>query len=101
MSGWAPGRRPGARRRAPGGARARWCAEVFTADPQVLAGPPPTPRYPAACAAAMAGCGQGRDAADLDEQTRVGFRRQALDWLRAELEARRRLLEQEPENAGG
>jgi hypothetical protein len=49
----------------------------------------------------MAGCGEGRDAAGLDEQTRVGLRRQARDWLRAELEGRRRLLEQEPENAGG
>jgi hypothetical protein len=82
-------------------AAARWFAEVFTADPQVLAGPPARPHYHAACAAAMAGCGQGRDAAGLDEQTRVGFRRQALGWLRAELEARRRLLEQEAENAGG
>jgi hypothetical protein len=82
-------------------ASARWYAEAFTADPQGLAGPPPTPRYLAACAAALAGCGQGRDAAGLDEQTRVGLRRQARDWLRAELEARRRLLEQEAENAGG
>jgi hypothetical protein len=47
----------------------------------------------------MAGCGQGRDAADLDEKTRAGFRRQARDWLRAELEARQRLPEQAPENA--
>jgi hypothetical protein len=82
-------------------AAARWFAEVFTADPQVLAGPPPTPRYHATYAAVMAGCGQGRDAAGLDEQTRVGFRRQALGWLRAELKARRRLLAQEAENAGG
>jgi hypothetical protein len=52
---------------------------------------------PAACAAARADCGQGRDAADLDETSRAGFRRQALDWLRADLEAWRRLLEQEPE----
>jgi hypothetical protein len=44
----------------------------------------------------MAGCGRGRDAADLDEATRAAFRRQALNWLRAELEARPRLLGQEP-----
>jgi hypothetical protein len=49
----------------------------------------------------MAGCGRGRDADDLDEESRLGFRRQARDWMRAELEARRRLLEQERENAGG
>jgi hypothetical protein len=47
----------------------------------------------------MAGCSQGRDAADLDEKTRVGFPRQALDWLQAELEAPHRLLEQKPEKA--
>jgi serine/threonine-protein kinase len=62
----------------------------------VLAGPPAGQRYHAARAAALAGCGRGRDAADLDEATRLGFRRQARDWLRAELEARRRRLAQEP-----
>src|SRR5262249_35617067 len=45
------------------------------------------------------GCGQGQDAADLDEKTLVSFCRQAWGWLRAELEAQRRLLEQEPEKA--
>jgi hypothetical protein len=80
-------------------AAARWYDEVFTADPDVLTGPPTNDRYHAACAAARAGCGQGRDAADLDEETRAGFRRQAFGWLRADLEARRRLLALEPENA--
>jgi hypothetical protein len=69
-------------------AAARWYAEAFTAHPEVLAGPPTGNRYLAAGAAARAGCGHGRDAADLDEQSRAGFRRQALDWLRADLEAR-------------
>jgi hypothetical protein len=64
----------------------------------VLAGPPANHRHHAACAAALAAAGQGRDAADLDEKTRAGFRRQARDWLRAALEARRRLLEQDPAN---
>jgi hypothetical protein len=80
-------------------AAARWFAETFTAHPHLLAGRPTGQRYLAARAAYRAGCGQGRDAADLDEQTRVGFRRQALDWLGAELEAQRRLLEQEPQTA--
>jgi hypothetical protein len=80
-------------------AAARWFAETFTAHPHLLAGRPSGQRYHAARAAYRAGCGQGRDAADLDEQTRAGFRRQALDWLRAELEAQRRLLEQEPQTA--
>jgi hypothetical protein len=34
---------------------------------------------------------------ELDETSRAGFRRQALDWLRHELEARHRLMEREPE----
>jgi hypothetical protein len=79
---------------------ARCYAEAFAAHPQLLSGPPTRHRYWAACAAARAGCGQGRDAADLDETSRAGFRRQARDWLRAALEARHRLLEQAPEMAG-
>jgi hypothetical protein len=79
---------------------ARWFAEAFRADPSLLSGLPTRCRYSAACAAARAGCGPGRDTAELDEETRAAFRRQALDWLRAELKARHRLLEQEPEKAG-
>jgi hypothetical protein len=78
---------------------ARYYNETFTAEPQFLADPAAPHRYRAACAAALAGCGQGRDTADLDEKTRAGFRRQALDWLRDELVSWRRLLEQQPENA--
>jgi hypothetical protein len=78
---------------------ARWYDEVFTAHPHLLAGTPTDHRYNTARVAALAGCGQGRDAAGLDEATRAGFRRQALDWLRAELEAQGRLLEQEPQTA--
>jgi hypothetical protein len=77
-------------------AAARFYSVTFTAYPHLLTGPQCPHRYRAACAAARAGCGQGRDAAELDEESRAGFRRRALDWLRAELEARRRLLEQGP-----
>jgi tetratricopeptide (TPR) repeat protein len=42
-------------------------------------------RYNAACAAALAGCGAGEDAAQLTEAERAGLRKQALDWLRADL----------------
>ncbi len=42
-------------------------------------------RYNAACYAALAGCGHGKDADRLDEKERAGWRRQALDWLRADL----------------
>jgi hypothetical protein len=80
-------------------AAARWYAEAFAAHPHGLAGPPTRHRYHGARVAARAGCGKGRDAADLDEASRAGWRGQALAWLRAELEARRRLLEGGPEEA--
>ena len=71
---------------------ARWYAEVLTAHPELLAGPPTGHRYYASRAAVLAGCGKGRDAAGLDKRSGTSFRRQALDWLRDELEAQRRLL---------
>ncbi len=51
-------------------------------------------RYNAACAAALAGGGQGQDAGRLSDQERAGLRKQALDCLRADLRAWQRLLEQ-------
>jgi tetratricopeptide (TPR) repeat protein len=56
-------------------------------------------RYDAACVAALAGCGKGQDALTLDEKERTRLRRQALDWLRAHLEAWRRVLDKEPDKA--
>src|SRR5207244_7349531 len=56
-------------------------------------------RYNAACAAALAGCGQGKDADQSDARERARLRRQALDWLRADLTAYRRLLDKEPDKA--
>jgi lipoprotein NlpI len=49
-------------------------------------------RYNAACAAAMAGSGQGKDADKLHDKERARLRRQALRWLRAELTARTKQL---------
>jgi hypothetical protein len=80
-------------------AAARFYRETFRAHPHFLTDSPYPHRYRAACAAARAGCGQGRDAANLDATSRAGFRRQALDWLRAELEALRRLREEGPHQA--
>jgi tetratricopeptide (TPR) repeat protein len=42
-------------------------------------------RYCGACSAARAATGQGEDAADLDDADRSRLRKQALDWLRADL----------------
>jgi tetratricopeptide (TPR) repeat protein len=44
-------------------------------------------RFHAACAAALAGCGLGKDAATIDDQRRAVLRKQALDWLTAEYNA--------------
>jgi tetratricopeptide (TPR) repeat protein len=42
-------------------------------------------RYPAVCAAALAGTGAGTDAAEVDDRERSQLRGKALDWIRAEL----------------
>src|SRR5262249_45826491 len=38
-----------------------------------------------ACTAALAGCGQGKDDPPLDEATKARWRKQAIDWLQADL----------------
>jgi tetratricopeptide (TPR) repeat protein/tRNA A-37 threonylcarbamoyl transferase component Bud32 len=62
---------------------ARLYDQLFRKDP--AAAESQNRRYTAACCAAFAGCGQGEDdpAPDADERARL--RRQALDWLRADL----------------
>jgi Tfp pilus assembly protein PilF len=63
-------------------AAARFYAEVFAEQPLWTA----TYRYSAACAALLAGCGQGKDAASLDAKERARWRTQAQQWLHADLE---------------
>jgi Tfp pilus assembly protein PilF len=64
---------------------ARLYAEAFAAAPRPAGDLRAAHRYRAAGAAAAAGCGQGIDAGRLDEQEKAGWRRLALDWLRADL----------------
>jgi tetratricopeptide (TPR) repeat protein len=45
----------------------------------------PALRYAAACDAVLAGCGQGEEAATLDDAKRSQLRRQARDWLQDNL----------------
>jgi Flp pilus assembly protein TadD len=77
-------------------AAARWYSEAFAARPGMVSS---GHRYNAACAAALAGCGQGKDADKLDDEQRARLRRQALDWLRADLGAWGKRLEKEPDKA--
>jgi tetratricopeptide (TPR) repeat protein len=64
---------------------ARLYAEAFTADPTLADDLQAANRYDAACAAALAAAGQGRDAPKADDKERARLRRQALVWLRADL----------------
>jgi len=80
-------------------AATRYYRDAFADEPKLNGDQPSYHRYNAACAAALAGCGLGKDAAALDDRSSAGLRRQALDWLRAELQAYRKLLEKEAEKA--
>jgi serine/threonine-protein kinase len=80
-------------------AAARLYGEAFAADPKRAEDLQAGHRYNAACAATLAGCGQGQDAAGLDDKERGQLRRQALDWLTSDLQAWHRLLEKEPDKA--
>jgi tetratricopeptide (TPR) repeat protein/serine/threonine protein kinase len=78
-------------------ASCRLYVQAFTQQAALAANLQAGHRYNAACAAARAGCGAGKDAASLDPMQRRHWRRQALTWLRADLEAWRRLLDKGPE----
>jgi tetratricopeptide (TPR) repeat protein len=69
--------------------------EAFAMQPNLADDMKLQNRYNAACAAAQAGCGQGKDADQTDEKERAGLRHQASTWLRADLAAWRQLLEKE------
>ncbi len=78
-------------------AAARFYDEAFAAQPKLADQSGTFHRYNAACAAALAGCGHGKDADKLDGNERSRLRRQAVDWLRADLDAWRRRLDKEPD----
>ncbi len=74
-------------------ASSRFWYEAFRSDPKLAETLLPQHRYNAACAAAMAGCGQGKDVPPLDEAARARWRQQAVEWLKADLAAWSRDLE--------
>jgi serine/threonine protein kinase/Flp pilus assembly protein TadD len=81
-------------------ASARWYAEAFGEQPSLADDLSSGHRYDAACSAALAGCGQGKDAASLGNKEHGRLRRQALSWLKDDLQAKQRLLEKDPDRAG-
>jgi serine/threonine protein kinase/Flp pilus assembly protein TadD len=75
-------------------AATRLYADAFAADPKLGDDPRAAHRYTAACQAALAAAGRGGDAAALEA---AKLRRQALDWLKAELAAGGKLLAGPPQ----
>jgi tetratricopeptide (TPR) repeat protein len=76
-------------------AACRFYEEAFATEPKLAA----RHRSKAAGAAAQAGCGRANDADKVDDKERARLRRQALDWLQADLEAWRHLLDNKSDNA--
>jgi serine/threonine protein kinase/WD40 repeat protein/Flp pilus assembly protein TadD len=73
-------------------AACRFYEEALAAEPKLAV----AHRYKAARAAARAGCDRARDADKFDDVERARLRRQALNWLQAELKVLGRLLGGEP-----
>jgi serine/threonine-protein kinase len=62
-------------------------AAAFSAQPSLADDLEAGDRFDAACAAALAGCGVGEDAAEMSGESRATLRKQALDWLTADYTA--------------
>jgi hypothetical protein len=67
------------------GPAARLYFESLHTDPKFAEDMKAENRYSAACAAALAGVGQGDGKPTLNEKEKTRWRKQALDWLRADL----------------
>jgi tetratricopeptide (TPR) repeat protein len=72
---------------------ARFYTEAFAADPNLANDLRRQHRYNAACSAALAAAGKGKDAATLDAKEQTRLRQQALSWLQADLTAHNRLAD--------
>jgi serine/threonine-protein kinase len=81
-------------------ASARLYADAFAADPALADDPRSRQRYNAARAAARTGCGRGSDTAGEGEPERARWRKQAREWLRAELAAWVRVIDSSPAARG-
>lgn len=66
--------------------------DAFHADPQLEGNLEGSFRYQAACAAFLAGNGLGIEANQIDDQKRLHLRKQALDWLHADLVLNSKML---------
>ncbi len=66
--------------------------KAFAADPKLRDDRQAHHRYNAACAAGLAAAGQGQEDPPLDDAAKAKLRRQALEWLKAELTVWAKLL---------
>jgi len=81
------------------GAAAHLHADAFVADPTLVNSPSARLRYRAAQAAALAGTTEGRDDPKPDAAERARWRKQALDWLRADLTLLADRMGKSPDNS--
>ncbi len=81
------------------GASARLWSEAFRAQPKLADDVQVQNRYNAACAAVLAGCGQGKDDPPLDDGAKTRWRKQAMHWLTADLTAWSKILDSGPPQA--
>jgi serine/threonine protein kinase/Flp pilus assembly protein TadD len=80
-------------------AATRLYADAFAAEPKLADDLRTGHRYKAGRHAALAAAGQGADAARLDDAAKAKLRRQALDWLKADLTAWGKLFASGPPQA--
>ena len=77
-------------------ASAQLYADAFATEPSLANDPERGRRYRAACMAASAGCGRGKDASNLNDEERARLRDQAHQWLRAEVAAWGKKIDADP-----
>ncbi len=75
------------------GASVRFWSDALQGEPKLADDMQFQNRYNAACAAAMAGCGEGKDDPPLDDTAKARWRKQAIEWLKADLAAWSKILE--------
>ena len=80
-------------------ASARLFGEALATEPGLAEDRAAQHRYNAACAAALAAAGERKDDPPPDEEAKARLRRQALDWLRAELAAWSEVLDRKDKDA--
>jgi len=80
-------------------AAARLWDKALVTDPTLAEDRQTPERYNAACAAALAAAGEGKDQPPLDDDAKAKLRLQARNWLRAELAAWTKVFEIGPEQA--